>query len=56
MKDRPTGYMHAMHSLCIDCHRERKPSLPVERQGFDECAGCHGDLPEMTETVWESWL
>ena len=56
MKDRPTGYMHAMHSLCIDCHRERKPTVPVERQTFDECAGCHGDLPEISETVWESWL
>ena len=56
MKDRPSGYMHAMHSLCIDCHRERKATLPVERQNLDECAGCHGDLPEISGTVWESWL
>ena len=56
MKDLPSGYMYAMHGLCIDCHRERKATLPVERQNLDECAGCHGDLPEISETVWESWL
>jgi Ni/Fe-hydrogenase subunit HybB-like protein len=56
MRDRPSGYMQAMHCLCIDCHRERKPTLPVERQGIDQCAGCHGDLPPTSEAVWQSWL
>jgi len=56
MRDHPSGYMQAMHGLCIECHRERKPTLPAERQGIDQCAGCHGDLPETSEPVWQSWL
>jgi Ni/Fe-hydrogenase subunit HybB-like protein len=55
-KDHAPGYMHAMHGLCITCHRERKPELPVELQGIDECAGCHGDLPTTSDAVWQSWL
>jgi hypothetical protein len=55
-RDRPSGYMQAMHGLCIECHRERKAELPPERQGIDQCAGCHGDLPTTSEPVWRSWL
>ena len=55
-RDRPSGYMQAMHGLCIECHRERKATLPVERQGIDQCAGCHGDLPAISGAVWQSWL
>jgi hypothetical protein len=55
-RDHPSGYMQAMHGLCIECHRERKPTLGAERQGIDECAGCHGDLPGTSEPVWQSWL
>jgi len=56
MRDQPSGYMQAMHGLCIECHRERKETLPVERQGMDQCAGCHGDLPTTSAAVWQSWL
>lgn len=56
MRDRPPGYMQAMHSLCITCHKERIEALPVERQGIDQCAGCHGGLPATSEAVWQSWL
>jgi len=55
-RDRPSGYMEAMHGLCITCHEEREATLEVEREGFAECSTCHGNLPDLGEAVWETWL
>ena len=39
-----SGYMQAMHGLCLDCHQEKSATDP---QGFPdefgECLGCHRD-------------
>ena len=55
LRETPSGYMDAMHGLCITCHRERKASLEVTREDFDECAFCHGNLPDLQEAVWKDW-
>ncbi len=55
LREIPSGYMDAMHGLCITCHRERKASLEVTREDFDECAFCHGNLPDLQEAVWKDW-
>jgi hypothetical protein len=53
--DHPSGYMAAMHGLCITCHEEQKTALEVDTEGLAECATCHGDLPGLGEAVWETW-
>jgi Ni/Fe-hydrogenase subunit HybB-like protein len=42
------GYMDAMHTLCVECHKERGPELGRPNHG--ECATCHqlGLGPEAT--------
>jgi len=40
-----TGYMNAMHGLCITCHKRKIEQEPQKyRRGFAECAQCHRDL------------
>lgn len=37
-----TGYMNAMHGLCIRCHQDLVRKTPAEfRKDFAECATCH---------------
>ena len=54
-RDRPPGYMQAMHGLCITCHEEQAASLEVVREGFAECSNCHGNVPGLTDAIWEGW-
>jgi hypothetical protein len=37
-----TGYMQAMHGLCLKCHeREEKAAGKLYRTGISGCATCH---------------
>jgi Ni/Fe-hydrogenase subunit HybB-like protein len=39
-----TGYMNAMHGLCIDCHERKIKEKPGEYSAnFARCDTCHGD-------------
>jgi Ni/Fe-hydrogenase subunit HybB-like protein len=39
-----TGYMDAMHSLCIDCHEEKLKAGPATYgANFSTCTNCHRD-------------
>jgi Ni/Fe-hydrogenase subunit HybB-like protein len=40
-----TGYMDAMHGLCITCHQEKVKNEPATHgTDFSECANCHRDV------------
>jgi Ni/Fe-hydrogenase subunit HybB-like protein len=40
-----TGYMDAMHGLCIACHEEKVKTEPaIYSTAFSECANCHRDI------------
>jgi Ni/Fe-hydrogenase subunit HybB-like protein len=47
-----SGYMDAMHELCIDCHEERQPTLAEPNENFARCANCHRNLPSVDDDVW----
>jgi hypothetical protein len=47
-----SGYMTAMHELCINCHEERQPTLPVPNEDFSRCSNCHQALPDLDDEVW----
>jgi hypothetical protein len=47
-----SGYMTAMHELCITCHEERQQSLPVPNEHFARCSNCHQGLPSLDDEVW----
>jgi hypothetical protein len=37
------GYMRVMHTLCIECHKEKQAEKPQEfGTAFARCDGCHG--------------
>ena len=48
-----SGYMDAMHGLCIDCHEEMQPKLAEPREEFSRCTNCHRGLPPLDDKVWE---
>ena len=48
-----SGYMTAMHELCIKCHEERQPTLPVPNEHFARCSNCHQGLPSLDDEVWK---
>ena len=37
-----TGYMDAMHGLCVECHQQEKKNLTEKNDDFDRCSTCHG--------------
>lgn len=42
-----TGYMDAMHGLCIDCHQRMRADRPGDfRPDFAECATCHRPIDQ----------
>jgi Ni/Fe-hydrogenase subunit HybB-like protein len=47
-----SGYMDAMHGLCIDCHREVDISLKQREEHLAQCTNCHRSLPALGEEVW----
>jgi len=49
---RASGYMTAMHSLCINCHEERQPTLRVPNENFARCTHCHQGLPDLDDETW----
>ncbi len=50
---RASGYMTAMHELCITCHEERQPTLAVPNDDFSRCVHCHQGLPDLDDDVWK---
>jgi Ni/Fe-hydrogenase subunit HybB-like protein len=48
-----SGYMDAMHELCIDCHEEMQPGLAQPKENFTSCTNCHRGLPPLDDEVWE---
>lgn len=38
------SYTDAMHSLCVDCHRNKELEF-VEKKDLDRCANCHESTP-----------
>jgi len=49
-----SGYMTAMHELCINCHEERQPTLAVPNDDFARCSNCHQALPSLDDEVWRN--
>jgi hypothetical protein len=49
---RASGYMTAMHELCIGCHEERQPTLMIPNENFSRCSHCHQALPDLDDEVW----
>lgn len=47
-----SGYMDAMHELCINCHEERKSTLSEPNENFARCTNCHRNLPSIDDEVW----
>jgi hypothetical protein len=47
-----SGYMDAMHELCIDCHEEQQASLAEPNENFARCTNCHRNLPSVDNEVW----
>jgi Ni/Fe-hydrogenase subunit HybB-like protein len=43
------GYMDAMHTLCIDCHKEK--AAEIGRPHHADCATCHRSAPGVDATV-----
>ncbi len=43
------GYMDAMHTLCVECHKEK--ALEIGRPHHGDCATCHRDTPGIEATV-----
>jgi Ni/Fe-hydrogenase subunit HybB-like protein len=37
------GYKQALHSLCIDCHREHEQAQGITEPYLSRCASCHRD-------------
>jgi len=55
-KDMASGYMQAMHGLCVRCHEEEKDSLAEPYDDFSRCTTCHRDLPPLTDNAWDKAL
>ena len=51
-----TGYMQAMHGLCIKCHEDIQKTLDPPDEDFSRCANCHKPLPELTSEAWDRRL
>ena len=47
-----SGYMDAMHGLCIACHEREDRKAGRTEEGLSACAGCHRPLPELTSEAW----
>jgi hypothetical protein len=48
-----SGYMTAMHELCIACHEERQPTLLVPNDDLSRCTNCHQALPGLDDEIWK---
>jgi len=48
-KGKASGYMQAMHGLCLKCHEENEKARGVRlRMGISNCSTCHkGDSPKL---------
>ena len=39
-----TGYMQAMHGLCLDCHEKNEKEAGIKhRTGISTCSTCHAE-------------
>jgi hypothetical protein len=47
-----SGYMDAMHGLCITCHEEMQLTLAEPNENFARCTNCHRALPPLEDEVW----
>jgi hypothetical protein len=50
-----SGYMDAMHELCISCHEETQHTLVEPDENFSRCTHCHRGLPGMDDEVWDRY-
>jgi Ni/Fe-hydrogenase subunit HybB-like protein len=48
------GHMDVMHELCVTCHEERQPTLPVPNEHFSRCTNCHQGLPPLGSDEWRA--
>jgi hypothetical protein len=51
-----SGYMHALHTSCIGCHKEVMATLQEPNENFTNCTNCHRDLPRLEDKNWTSRL
>ena len=49
-----SGYMYAMHELCVTCHQERQPTLAIPNENFSRCTNCHQGFPSLRSQLWRS--
>jgi Ni/Fe-hydrogenase subunit HybB-like protein len=56
LDSRATGYMNAVHGLCIKCHQEVQETLTPPNEDFSRCTNCHRSLPELSDESWASRL
>ncbi len=49
------GYMTAMHSLCVECHKERMAEKPELSPDLARCATCHQGMDSSMLTVFEPY-
>jgi Ni/Fe-hydrogenase subunit HybB-like protein len=50
------GYMDAVHTLCITCHKESQESMTDPDENLSRCTRCHQSLPDLEDEVWKSHL
>ena len=53
MNTEATGYMDAMHKLCIPCHVDAQKTDTSLPEGFTNCTNCHRSLPGLKDKAWE---
>ncbi|GAB4351734.1 MAG: hypothetical protein Kow0099_35880 [Candidatus Abyssubacteria bacterium] len=49
------GYMTAMHTLCVECHKQKQVEKPELAPHLARCAACHQGLDESMLTVIEPY-
>ncbi|MFC1852131.1 cytochrome c3 family protein [candidate division CSSED10-310 bacterium] len=51
-----SGYMDAMHNLCITCHEQEQKKLAEKNENFSRCTNCHRDVPSIEAKPWAKKL
>jgi len=53
MRSSATGYMDAMHGLCVTCHEKVQEERGAKDDGFAACANCHRHFPDIESEAWD---